>query len=64
MIGCSACHCDPQLLLCPIGAAALIAGPVRREGGGEEEADGGHGPGPPAGGRSAGSHPKRPTKGD
>lgn len=64
MIGCSARHCDPQLPLCPAGSAALVAGPVRGEGGGEEEADRGHRPGPPAGGGPAGSHPERPAKGD
>lgn len=40
--GCCACHRDPQLPFCPVGAAALFAGPVRGEGGGEEEADRSH----------------------
>jgi len=57
-------NCYDWLPLSPAGAAALVTRPLRRQGGGTEEADGGHGPGPPAGGGPAGSHPERPAKGD
>ena len=46
------------------GAAALLPGPVRGEGGGEEEAAGGHRPGQTAGGGPTGSHTERTAERD
>lgn len=55
---------DPRLPFFHVGAAALFAGPVRGERGGEEEADRSHWQGPSAGRGPAGCHPERPAKGD
>lgn len=53
-----------MLLSAFVGAAAFFAGPFGGAGRSEEEADGSHGPGAPAGGGPVERHPERTAKGD